>query len=449
MDFSKRYKLGTETPLEVSQFIGFINEVLKRIKARVVGEVTGMKVDTNGHVWFSLRDKGNGNTLGCVIWKYNYKMCGVELKEGLEVIVSGNSDIYPARGSFNFKVDTVELVGEGALKKAYDELKKKLSEEGLFDPERKRPIPEYPQRIGVITSLRSGTVIHDFTSNLGKFGFKIRAIDSRVEGQEAVKGLLGAMRSFKKEKVDVLVIIRGGGSLESLMAFDNEMLVREIASFPVPVIAGIGHHKDVTLASMAADAAESTPTAAAQILNRSWERAVHKVESEQNAIFREFGSMIHSSKDDLRSNLDSMARFFVPIFKRYEMAERRVMRGMAKMEYGILGTKRVLSDTGSFLSRSFTDRIGRSKKDLLELWVSTTEQGFVSLKERSVERMNSFERTVSQNDPKRQLRLGYGIARSRGTVIKSVDGIKEGDLLEITVSDGTVDSEIKKITKKR
>ncbi len=448
IDLSKKYKLGTETPLDVSQFIGFLNEVLKRIKARVIGEVTGMKIDTNGHVWFSLRDKKNGNVIGCVIWKYNYRMSGVELKEGLEVIVSGSSDIYPARGSFNFKVDTVELVGEGSLKKAYDELKQKLTKEGLFDPASKKSMPDYPQKIGVITSLRSGTVIHDFTSNLGKFGFKIKAMDSRVEGQEAVKGVLSCLKAFKKENIDVLVIIRGGGSLESLMAFDNEMLVREIADFPVPIIAGIGHHKDVTLVSMAADAAESTPSAAAQLLNRSWEKALHKIESEEYQIIREFGSVLRSSEEALNSSLELITDAFSPIFKRYERAEKRISREMFKMEYGISNAKRDIIETKSSVLRSFILVFEDKKNDLSLQWKSSKE-GFSFLKEKASENFQSLERMISQNDPERQLKLGYSIARSRDKLVRNIGSLKEGDPLEIKVSDGTIDSEIKKINLKK
>lgn len=447
MDFSKKYKLGSETPLEVSQFIGFLNEVLKRIKARVVGEVTGMKIDANGHVWFSLRDKKNGNTLGCVIWKYNYRMCGVDLREGLEVIVSGNSDIYPARGSFNFKVDTVELVGEGALKKAYDEFKKKLTEEGIFDL--KKAIPDYPQKIGVITSLRSGTVIHDFTSNLGKFGFKISAMDSRVEGQEAVKSILSCLESFQEKEIDVLVIIRGGGSLESLMAFDNEMLVRAIVDFPVPVIAGIGHHKDVTLASLAASAAESTPTAAAQILNRSWERAIHKVKSEENTIMQKFQLLIQSSKEGLSLGLNSMTQVFTSIFNRYERAEKRVAREMFRMEYAISSAKRVLSENNLFIIKVFINTLNQTKETLSDQWKLLLKDGFKPLKEKSLEGLVGFEKMISQNNPERQLRLGYSITRSRDGIVKSIGSLKEGDSLEIKVSDGIIGSEIKRIILKK
>jgi len=172
--------------------------------------------------------------------------------------------------------DAVELVGEGALKKAYDTLKKKLEAEGVFDPAKKRALPEYVQKIGVITSLK-GAVIHDFENNLGKYGFKVSVCDSRVEGQQAVAPLLSAIEAMRKEDIEVLVIIRGGGSLESLQAFNNEMLVRAVRNFPVPVIAGIGHDKDVPLAALAADAMVSTPTAAANLLSRPWQEAYAKL----------------------------------------------------------------------------------------------------------------------------------------------------------------------------
>ena len=167
-------------------------------------------------------------------------------------------------------------MGEGALKKAYDKLKQKLEKEGLFSSEKKKPIPEFPQRIGLITS-ETGAVIHDFLNNLGKYGYQISFVNSRVEGQIAVQGLLLAITYFSGKEIDVLVIIRGGGSLESLQAFNNEALVRKIADFKIPVICGIGHDKDVSLASLAADKAVSTPTAVTALLNRAWEKAIHDV----------------------------------------------------------------------------------------------------------------------------------------------------------------------------
>jgi exodeoxyribonuclease VII large subunit len=186
----------------------------------------------------------------------------------MEVIVEGTPSIYIPNGRFNFGVNTIELVGEGALKMAYDKLKKKLDSEGLFDIERKKLIPELPERIGLITS-ETGAVIHDFLTNIGKYGFKIKFFNSRVEGQLAIKDLLSAIEYFEDKDIDVLVIIRGGGSLESLQAFNNEVLIRKIADFEKPVICGIGHDKDVPLCALVADLLVSTPTAVTTVLNRS------------------------------------------------------------------------------------------------------------------------------------------------------------------------------------
>jgi len=201
-------------------------------------------MSSRGHVYFSLKDEKDGALINCIIWKSRYAVYGVELKEGVKIIASGYPEIYAPSGRISFIAETIELAGEGALKKAYEKLKKKLAAEGLFEEERKRPLPKYPEKIGVVTS-RQGAVLADFLNNLGKFGFKIKMIDSRVEGQLAVADLLLSIKSFQKQDIDALVIIRGGGSLESHLAFNNEMLVRAIADFPVPVIAGIGHHTRV------------------------------------------------------------------------------------------------------------------------------------------------------------------------------------------------------------
>ena len=265
-----------EKVFSVAEYIEFLNIFLKTQEARILGEVSQCKVAVSGHVYFTVKDKSGNGVLDCIMWKGTYALCGVKLEVGMEVIVSGHPNIYAGTGRFSIVSDSVELVGEGALKKAYDDLKKKLGDEGVFDAARKRPVPEYVRKIGVITS-RGGAVIHDFVNNLGKFGYKVSMIDSRVEGQVALKDLMSAIKTMRKQDIEVLVIIRGGGSLESLQAFNNEALVREIVSFPVPVIAGIGHDQDVPLLALAADHMTSTPTAAAHLMNRSWEEAYARI----------------------------------------------------------------------------------------------------------------------------------------------------------------------------
>ncbi len=266
-----------EKLFSVGEYIEVLNVALKREEIKLIGEVSSVKKAASGHVYFTVKDQKIDASLDCIIWNRTYQQCGVELVVGMELVLTGHPQIYPQRGSLSFVASTIELHGEGALKKAYDLLKKKLEQEGVFSPARKRALPELPHKIGIITSLK-GAVIHDFNNNLGKFGFEIVCVDARVEGQQAVSSLLEAVEVLKGQDIDVLVVIRGGGSLESLQGFNNEALVRELVAFPVPVIAGIGHDQDVPLVALAADFMTSTPTAAAVLINRSWEEAYAKIQ---------------------------------------------------------------------------------------------------------------------------------------------------------------------------
>lgn len=440
-------KEGFENPISVSDYILFLNEILKKVKVKVVGEVSQLKIHgPSGHVYFTLKDKNGSGVINCVVWKSIYKMFGESLKEGMEIIVSGKSDIYAPRGSLTFKVESFELVGEGALKKAYDKLKIKLTKEGIFSQDKKRPIPDHPEKIGVITSLRSGTVIHDFTSNLKKFGFKIVAIDSRVEGQEAVRELIASVKSFRKKDIDVLVIIRGGGSLESLMAFDNEMLVREIAKFPVPVIAGIGHHKDVTLVSLAADIAESTPSAVAYLLNRPWEVIDNKIETDKKSILYNFESTINSFKNKINTSLSSISKLFEYIFNQYKKIENSVLFASTKIGRQISKDKNLIKERYRLIIKLFSVGIRNKKTELMSDWNNLRDL-FILLSEEKSRKLLEFQKIISQNNPKRQLKMGYSITRINGKIARSVYSFEKNDILKTELFDGEVESEIKKINR--
>jgi exodeoxyribonuclease VII large subunit len=368
----------------VAEYIELLNVFFKAQSAKIIGEICELKRAASGHVYFTVKDKASAGVLDAIIWARNYQLCGIALEVGMEVILTGHANIYPPSGRLSFVADTVELVGEGALKKAYDDLRKKLEAEGLFAPGRKRALPEYIQRIGVITSLK-GAVIHDFENNLGKFGFVVNVIDSRVEGSQAAAPLLAAIRTMRQivddagsrgTGIEALVIIRGGGSLESLQAFNNEALVREVVDFPVPVIAGIGHDQDVPLMALAADHMTSTPTAAAHLLGRSWEEAYAKV--------REFSGLLN----------------------RFPLELQRVENGL-----------------------------------------TNTWDGLINMFERSLESAKATlalgSQAIKHNDPTRQLALGYSIARRGGNIVRSTAGLSPGDELSLTVSDGAIDSIIK------
>lgn len=384
----------------VSEFIELLNIGLKKSRAKIIGEVGRVDLAVSGHVYFSLRDEKDQGSINCIIWKSRYGLYGIKLEEGMKIMVSGYPEIYPPSGRLSFIAETIEPAGEGELKKQYDELKKRLTEEGIFDAARKRPIPKYPQKIGVITS-RQGAVLADFLNNIGKFGFKIQMIDSRVEGQEAVKDLLSSIRTFKTKNIDVLVIIRGGGSLESLIAFNNELLVREVANFPIPVIAGIGHDKDEPLAALAADASKSTPTAVANLINKSWEEALLILEKQERAI------------------LD----YFEEIFEKYKNAENLLKIFLNRLDNILLNVKINLRNS---TLKSFAR--------------------FKSLLLRAGRQIEQAEKIINLNNPERQLMLGYSIARCNQKIIRSVKNAKIGESIEIQVTDGKINSEAKRIS---
>jgi len=284
-----------KSTFSVSAYLDILNTLLSSCKTKVAGEVSELKKASSGHVYFSLKDKKDGSVLNCVIWSSVYKFCGVELKEGIEIKAFGFADIYKQTGRITFKCSSIELMGEGELKKQYEELKKKLEKQGLFDESRKKDIPQFPCNIGVITS-KEGAVINDFLNNLGQYGFKIKLVDSRVEGIEAVKDLLRALKTIKGEKLDCLVIMRGGGSLESFLAFNNEILIKEASKLEVPLIVAIGHDKDVPLLALAADKMVSTPTAAANLLNQSWQGLEWEIKEKEAIIFSFLSSFFDSIK---------------------------------------------------------------------------------------------------------------------------------------------------------
>jgi len=310
----------------VSEYIEIINVFLKRDEVKLIGEVSVVKTASSGHIYFTIKDQKADASIDCIIWKNSYKQYGIDLAVGMELIITGHPQIYPQRGSFSFIASTIELHGEGALKKAYDELKKKLTKEGVFAPERKRELPELPHKIGVIASLK-GAVIHDFTNNLGKFGIEISCVDSRVEGQQAVTSLIESVQLLKQKDIEVLVIIRGGGSLESLQAFNNEAFVQEIVGFPVPVIAGIGHDQDVPLVALAADYMVSTPTAAAHLINESWEEAYAKVQQVPyilSRVHQEFKRIRADLQMTQTTLLDHTAQALLSVGQRLAFAEQAI-----------------------------------------------------------------------------------------------------------------------------
>lgn len=415
-------KIADEKPFSVSNYLNLLNEQLYKQKARVQGEISSLDIREN-YLFFSLKDRDSESMLNCFMWNNNYKLCGVSFEAGMEIIIDGFPEVYKPSGRLSFKVSVAELVGEGVLKKAYDQLKNKLEAEGLFLPERKKLIPEFCQKIGLITS-ETGEVIHDFSTNLGRFGYQIKFVDSRVEGQAAVQDLVSAIDYFAGKNIDVLVIIRGGGSLESLQAFNNETLARKIANFNIPVICGIGHERDVPLASLTADLMVSTPTAVSVALNKSWEMALSQVRAFEQDIVNQYQRVLASKKhrfEILSFQLGEKVDF---VFERFAVIEHQLNNKLETITYALKNAEKTIIIFQNLLLNNFQERINKL-----------------------VDYLKKTEGELNIVNPMRQLKLGYSITSVGERIIRSVKQIKAGDEIDTLVSDGKIKSQVNNINK--
>jgi exodeoxyribonuclease VII large subunit len=250
----------------------------------VRGEISGLKLATSGHAYFTLKD--DRATLRAACWKGAYRLLRFKPKDGAEVLVRGRIEVYEPRGEYQLIVESIEPVGAGALQAAFEKLKAKLAEEGLFDADRKRALPRLPRHIGIVTS-PTGAVIRDILHVIERRfpGLHIRVFPAQVQGAGAAAQVIAGLDHFSAEPwADVVILARGGGSLEDLWTFNEEDVARAIARCAVPVISAIGHETDFTIADFVADRRAPTPSAAAEIVTESREAIYNQVLTAQSRI---------------------------------------------------------------------------------------------------------------------------------------------------------------------
>jgi exodeoxyribonuclease VII large subunit len=295
-----------ERVLTVSQLTALLKGVVEESfpSVWVAGEISNFSQPQSGHCYFTLKDEGA--QLRAVLWRTTATRLKLQLHDGLDVVCRGRLDLYPPRGSYQLVVDELQPKGMGALELALRQRREKLAKEGLFDPARKRRLPQFPRRIGVVTS-PTGAAIRDFLQVLKRRwrGIEVLVFPARVQGDCAADEVVAGIKAANRVTpgVDVLVITRGGGSLEDLWCFNEESVVRAIAASEVPTISAIGHEIDVTLADLAADVRALTPSEAAERVAPSTEDVTESV--------RSLGMRLNTSMAmrvaHLRSRLDALA----------------------------------------------------------------------------------------------------------------------------------------------
>ncbi|MCD6094700.1 exodeoxyribonuclease VII large subunit [bacterium] len=438
--------ISPEKIFTVSEFLEFLNNILTPCQATIKGEV-GERIDSYpGYTFFNLLDKKK-SILKCFAFKEVISGLGIPLEPGMEIKVTGYPEIRKNRGELKFQIQRIELIGEGVLKKQYEILKKRLEAAGYFAPERKKPIPEFCENIGLITSEYGKGAKKDFLTHLGNFGFKVFFYDVRVEGSFSLYEIIEAIHWFNTNLpyIDVLVLTRGGGDWESLSPFNSEEIVKTIFASKIPIITGIGHENDQTLADLAADFRASTPTHAAKVLTDSWKLAsINLNEFEKNlnsSINRRFKiikekiaffernltcilkkEILSKQKrlDDLIRNLN---RGFQTYFKEFEILEKEFKKNLFKIKV---------------LIRNEKAEIIR----LLETLVKHKNRW-----ERKVEKLlRQQEEKLSLSSPSLRLKQGYTITSDEfGKIIKDPRELKISQIIKTRFYKGQVFSRIKKI----
>jgi len=275
----------------------------------VQGEISNCRPAASGHIYFTLKD--DRAQIRCVFFKQQQRGMKFRPEDGLKVSVRGSVSVYEARGEYQIYVESLEPLGRGALQLAFEQLKKQLEAEGLFDAARKKPLPMLPTRIGLITS-PTGAAVRDVVRILTRRfpNVHLTLYPVRVQGEEAAEEIIEALGYFnRKHAADVILLVRGGGSIEDLWSFNEEKVARAIAACQIPVISGVGHETDFTIADFVADVRASTPSAAAELVVQTR---------------REFDKHVA----DLRDTLDGLIHYRLLEFSRrvHELAGRRGFR---------------------------------------------------------------------------------------------------------------------------
>jgi exodeoxyribonuclease VII large subunit len=439
----------TRRVLTVSELTAKIRDLLAKnfTDIWVEGEISNCREAQSGHIYFTLKD--DRAQVRCVFFKQQQRGIRFRPEDGLHVNVRGSISVYEARGEYQIYVENLEPVGLGALQLAFEQLKKRLEAEGLFAAGRKKPLPLLPSRIGLITSPR-GAAVRDVVRILRRRfpNVHLTLYPVRVQGEGAAEEIVKALKFFNQKKlVDVLILARGGGSMEDLWAFNEEPVARAIAASAIPVISGIGHETDFTIADFVADVRASTPSAAAELVVQTR---------------REFDKHIA----DLRETLASQIRYRLLELSRHvhELSARRGFR----RPLDLLRQQRQRADEmTSRLALGLRAQLEKSRKRFTAAHLRIVSFDFRSkiaafrlrLERRSAdlslraerllrtkrERLDRLRLQLEERGPLRVLERGYAIATDvTGTVLRDAAQVALGDAVAIQLHRGRLTTEVKK-----
>jgi exodeoxyribonuclease VII large subunit len=418
----------------------------------VEGEVTGARAVASGHLYFSLKDEKEDASIDVAMYKTSITPRARALvRDGARVRLRGKPTFWAPRGKLQFVADRADAAGRGVLLEALEKLKAKLSAEGLFAPDRKRPLPAEPRTIGVVTSA-GGAVIHDICKvAFRRGGARVLLAAATVQGDGAPESVRRALAMLQRvADLDVIVIARGGGSADELMAFNDEALVRAVAACRVPVVSAVGHEVDVTLCDFAADARAATPSQAAEMVVPD-ARARRAILAERKArLLRAMRARLAEDRVVVGRLVAKVADPRLSIASSQQTKDDRVVRLEAAMRRAIAGRR----EQAHALSARLYAEHPRAVLARERATISRVEDRLVaSMRARLAREGAEVQGLAGRLDalsPLKVLGRGYAIAtRDDGCAIRAAKDVKKGDRIHLRVADGRIDADVVDLTKPR
>jgi exodeoxyribonuclease VII large subunit len=435
----------------VSELVLRIKETLEdRFPAVwVEGEISNLRIPSSGHVYFTLKD--DGAQLRCVLFRSRGRRVAFQPEDGMQVLAFGGLDVYAARGEYQLIVELLEPKGVGALQLAFEQLKRKLEAEGLFEAGRKRALPPFPRTIGIVTS-PTGAAIRDMLHVIGRRFADLRVLITpvRVQGEEAPGEIVRALRDLQEvPELDVVIVGRGGGSIEDLWAFNDERVARAISACRVPVISAVGHETDFTIADFVADLRAPTPSAAAEVVVR-----------EKLHVIRALCDMYDTLKQTMaarlareRQRVDSLGRRRVLTDAARALRDwhRRLDELSTRLALGVranrrLGEHRLSLARNALRSLNPVARIANGTVVLAQLRGRLASAGA----NRAKTARHRLDAAVGQLDslsPLAVLGRGYSLTRllPSGAIVRSAAQTRPGDAIEILLREGALDARVERL----
>lgn len=402
--------------LSVSEFVEYINIAIGQRKVSIEGEISGYHLNQGKWVFFDLKDEDS--KIGCFAASWNLR---ASLEDGMQVVVHGTPRVYGKSGKFSIMVDSIELRGEGALRRAFELTKKKLEAEGLFDIARKRPLPEFPEKIGIIAS-RESAAYTDFMRIVNQRwgGVELYLYHVHVQGEQAVSDIIKAFEWFNtvgfQEGVQSIALIRGGGSLEDLQAFNSEGVARAVFGSRIPTVCGVGHERDESLADYAADVRAATPTHAASLIVPDRAEISDTLSAYTASLSRSLEYALEWHAHGIQSHLSALTSSLHGHTMRFGQLQSSLLRADEQIRHST-----------STLREACTVKAAR----LNDMIQNITEQKNATTA--------FFERSLAHVNPLTVLKRGYTITRKAGSVVPRAKGLQSHETLSIQFADGTID----------